>query len=83
MMGVLLCRDAATGAAVTLRAFSGQFSGRWHVGGWAGPVAGVTAEPHYGLYTDFRGLTQRLGERLAQLQLVMEARWQRRPGWQS
>ena len=37
MFGVLCCRDGA-GQPLVLRAFSGQFGGRWQVPGWVGPV---------------------------------------------
>jgi hypothetical protein len=42
MFGVLCCRDAG-GARVVLRAFSGQFNGRWQVDGWVAPVFDVAA----------------------------------------
>lgn len=37
MFGVLCCRDRR-GRRVVLRAFSGQYGGRWQVPGWVGPV---------------------------------------------
>ena len=37
MFGVLCCRDRH-GRRVVLRAFSGQYGGRWQVPGWVGPV---------------------------------------------
>ncbi len=37
MFGVLSCRTPR-GDEVLLRAFSGQYNGRWHVPGWVGPV---------------------------------------------
>lgn len=37
MFGVLLCRNAQ-GQDVVLKAFSGQFNGRWVVPGWVGPL---------------------------------------------
>jgi len=37
MFGVLCCRDPQ-GRPVVLRAFSGQYNGRWQVEGWVGPL---------------------------------------------
>ena len=39
MLGVLICQEAATGRALVLKAFSGQFLGDWNVPGWAPPLA--------------------------------------------
>jgi hypothetical protein len=37
MLGILLCKDL-NGQLVELKAFSGQFNGRWLVQGWVGPI---------------------------------------------
>jgi len=41
MFGVLEAHDPRTGEAVTLRAFSGQYEGRWTVPGWVAPLFDV------------------------------------------
>ncbi|KXZ49664.1 hypothetical protein GPECTOR_20g521 [Gonium pectorale] len=54
MFGVLVCAGPG-GTRTVLKAFSGQMTNKWHVPGWAGPVAGVTnATP---LYQAYRSLT--------------------------
>ncbi len=47
-MGVLVAQSRINGRRHVLRAFSGQFTERWHCNGWAGPVAGITSRsPEY------------------------------------
>ncbi len=41
MFGVLVCRDT-DGIEIVLKAFSGQYQGRWLIEGWVGPVCDVT-----------------------------------------
>lgn len=43
MFGVLVALDPTTSQQVTLRAFSGQYEGRWEVPGWVGPLFDVGA----------------------------------------
>ena len=61
MFGVLVCRDTS-GSQQILRAFSGQYNGRWEVAGWAPPLFNV--ETFTRIYDDIEPRIKELGRTL-------------------
>ncbi|RPH38648.1 MAG: hypothetical protein EHM86_09300 [Desulfobulbaceae bacterium] len=61
MFGILTCRTRE-GARVNLRAFSGQFNGRWQVPGWAPPLFNV--EDMESLTADVEKTIKRMGREI-------------------
>jgi tRNA pseudouridine32 synthase/23S rRNA pseudouridine746 synthase len=55
---------------VVLKAFSGQMTEDWHVPGWVGPVAGITASSPQ--YISYRRLTEQLSSRINSIQSTIK-----------